>query len=89
MGCTEWLAVLRALMQKTLSAGLSDFAVASSILDEGTENAIEPNLKDILAGTSSIHSLVRVSLSQSLPTHLSLSVILCHYSLYIVFEHNR
>ena len=30
MGCVEWLAVLRALMQKTLSAGLADFAVAVS-----------------------------------------------------------
>ena len=59
MGCAEWLAVLRALMQKTLSAGLPDFAVAVSVLDEGTENAVDPNLKDILAGTSSIHSLVR------------------------------
>ena len=85
MGCTEWLAVLRALMQKTLSAGLSDFAVAVSVLDECTENSIDPNLKDILAGTSSIHSLVRhhtMSLTYVTPLFHPISptyiTLLCH-----------
>ena len=58
MGTTEWLAVLRALMQKTLAAGLSDFSVTVSMLDEATEMAVDPNLKEILGGTPSIKSLV-------------------------------